>query len=166
MEYVEGKGIEKVSVLPRRIDPCTWEQIKYYMANPANHAKPLPSEVPTADDWAVLKGTLTEEKRLQLRVVELQLEAEARAERVVKQETRAEVATNGPKFAGNTSGNNNVHERAESEPPKNVAELLTQASATLGFNMGDIQEITGIENVMEIDDFGAAWTQLLEAKNK
>jgi len=97
MEYIEGEGIKKVSVLPRRIDPCTWEQIRYYMANPADHTKPSPSEVPTADDWAVLKGTLTEEKRLQLKVVELQLQAEARAEKVAKVETREERAK-GPKF--------------------------------------------------------------------
>lgn len=163
MEYIEGEGIKKVSVLPRRIDPCTWEQIRYYMANPANHAKPLPSEVPTADDWAVLKGTLTEEKRLQLKVVELQLQAEARAEKVAKVEAREELAgkSKGPKFASS-----NGKPRPESGPPKNIAEFITKAFSTLGFNMEDIQRITKCENVMEIEDIALAWEQLLEAKKE
>lgn len=161
MEYIEGEGIKKVSVLPRRIDPCTWEQIRHYMANPANHAKPKPSEVPTADDWAVLKGTLTEEKRLQLKVVELQLQAEARAEKVAKTEAREERSA-GPKFASSNGGT----KRPESGPPKNIAEFITQAFATEGLNMEDIQRILGIENVMAIEDIDTAWKQLLEAKEK
>jgi len=161
MEYIEGEGIKKVSVLPRRIDPCTWEQIRYYMANPANHAKPLPTEVPTKDDWAVLKGTLTEEKRLQLKVVELQLQAEARAEKVAKTEARQEIKAKGPRFASS-----NGAKRPESGPPKNVAEFITQAFATLGFNMEDIQRITKCENVMAIEDIDTAWEQLVEAKKE
>jgi len=162
MEYIESSGIKKVSVLPRRIDPCTWEQIRYYMANPANHTKPLPTEIPTKDDWAVLKGTLTEEKRLQLKVVELQLQAEARAEKVAKVEARAERTTPGPKFASS----NGRKARPESGPPKNIAEFITQAYATLGFNMEDVQRITKCENVMAIGDIDAAWTQLLSAHSR
>lgn len=160
MQYVEGKGIEKVSVLPRRIDPCTWEQIRYYMANPASHEKPKPSEVPTADDWAVLKGTLTEEKKLQLRVIQLELEAEARAEtqaKVAAKEEVIEAIRSGPQFADAPTA---------SRVPSNVAELITNAYSSLGLKMADIQQITGIENIATIpaDDISEIWQQLVESK--
>jgi len=173
MEFHEGKGIEKISVLPRRLDPCTWEQIRYYMANPANHSKPLPSEIPTADDWAVLKGTLTDEKRLQLKVLELQLEAVARAEKNNRIDARVDAHANGPKFAADdedTSGKIENGSGSESEieievdnTPFNIAELITKAFAELQYNMEDMQIELGVESVMAIEDIGAAWTQLLSA---
>jgi hypothetical protein len=157
MQYVEGEGIIKKSVLPRRIDPCTWKQVRHYMANPANHEKPLPTEVPTADDWAILNGTLTKDKQLQLRVIELELQAEARAEsqaRAVAKEDAIESARerlgedrsddekpsngNGPLFADEPG-------QGGSEP-KNVPELIAKAFTTLGYSMSDIQRIANIES--------------------
>jgi len=47
-----------------------------------------------------------------------------------------------------------------------MAEFITKAFSTLGFNMEDIQRITKCENVMAIEDIDTAWKQLLEAREK
>lgn len=53
-------GLLTIPVLPLRLPRCTWQEIRWYMAHPANLATPAPGETPT-------KEQLNDDDRLMLR---------------------------------------------------------------------------------------------------
>lgn len=76
-QRVDGKW-KPQRVLPYRLPRCTWESIRGYMRNPADLAHPAPGEALSKEEGHMLRGTLTEEQRAQLRLAVLDAEAEAR----------------------------------------------------------------------------------------
>lgn len=62
----ETRLIEIHSVLPRRMSPCTWERIKWYMENPIGNRRPTKEETPTEYELSILDGTLTKDQKLML----------------------------------------------------------------------------------------------------
>lgn len=65
---VTPTGLKPVNVLPRRINPCNWERIYYYMANPMGDRQPDPSEVPNDFEYSILDGTLTADQKNALKL--------------------------------------------------------------------------------------------------
>lgn len=62
----EDGSLQIVNVLPRRIDPCTWENIRKYWDNPVGdreNEKLEKSEIPDDFELSILDGTLTKEQR-------------------------------------------------------------------------------------------------------
>lgn len=56
-------GIKPVNVLPRKLTPCTWENITYFLANPVGNRRPLPEELPDEFELSILDGTLTNDQK-------------------------------------------------------------------------------------------------------
>lgn len=55
-----------INVLPRRIEPCTWEKIRWYWDNPVGlreGEKLEKTEIPNDDELNILDGTLSKEQR-------------------------------------------------------------------------------------------------------
>jgi len=57
-------GIQTVAVLPRRMNPCTWKEIKRYWDEPVGNRKLRPDEIPNAYELSILDGTLTEDQKM------------------------------------------------------------------------------------------------------
>ncbi len=68
---VTEEGIQTVSVLPRKIKPCTWQKIKWYMDNPIGNRQPTEEEMPNAFELSILDGTLTPDQKDSLRLARL-----------------------------------------------------------------------------------------------
>lgn len=67
MDVVDG-GIKPVNVLPRKISPCNWERIMWYMANPIGERQPERDEMPNAFELSILDGTLTDDQKNALKL--------------------------------------------------------------------------------------------------
>jgi len=141
-------GIQAQSVLPRRIDPCTWQTIKEYMANPADAANPAPQEVLTDDEWCILNGILSKDKLLQLEVAKMELENDRKAETLA-------VST------GKRSYNMPTARKSADAVPSNVAELVARAFSELSCTMEQIIETAGVPlGEIDPDSIDDIWTKL------
>lgn len=58
-KFVKDKGIRTTNVLPLKLSPCTWDQIRHYLENPIGDREPTPGEIPTKDELNIIKGTLS-----------------------------------------------------------------------------------------------------------
>lgn len=76
-EVNEMGGIEAVSVLPRKINPCTWEKIRWYWENPVGDRPLLPEEKPDEYELSLLDGTLTEDQKMVLKLTPVDEEEES-----------------------------------------------------------------------------------------
>jgi hypothetical protein len=56
-------GIRAVNVLPRKINPCSWDRILEYWQNPIGDRQPEPSEIPNDFELSILDGVLTEDQK-------------------------------------------------------------------------------------------------------
>jgi hypothetical protein len=56
-------GIHAVNVLPRKLNPCTWEVILNYWENPIGERQPEPGEMPNEFELSILDGVLTEDQK-------------------------------------------------------------------------------------------------------
>jgi hypothetical protein len=56
-------GIIPVNVLPRKVNPCTWERILGYWNDPIGERQPEPSEYPNDFELSILDGVLTEDQK-------------------------------------------------------------------------------------------------------
>ena len=56
-------GIVPVNVLPRKVNPCTWERIIHYWENPIGENQPTEDEYPNAFEFSILDGVLTEDQK-------------------------------------------------------------------------------------------------------
>ena len=56
-------GIVPVNVLPRKINPCTWERILGYWDQPIGANIPSKDEVPNAFEYSILDGVLTPDQK-------------------------------------------------------------------------------------------------------
>jgi hypothetical protein len=65
---LENGNVSTVALLPRRIDPCTWEKINWYYDNPIGNSKPDKSETPDDYEISVLDGILTEDQKIAMRI--------------------------------------------------------------------------------------------------
>jgi len=75
----QGKIIP-VSVLPRKLDPCTWDVINHYIDNPLEEKV---ISTPNEFELSILDGILTDDQRMMLRAA---LEREQQAEIIAIQE--------------------------------------------------------------------------------
>jgi hypothetical protein len=62
-QVVGDKGIEIVSVLPRKMKPFTWERIRWYWDNPIGDRPLDANEKPDEYELSILDGTLTEDQK-------------------------------------------------------------------------------------------------------
>lgn len=60
---VGPSGIVPVNVLPRKINPCTWERILGYWENPIGNRQPDDREYPNDFELSILDGVLTEDQK-------------------------------------------------------------------------------------------------------
>lgn len=67
-KVVEDGSLKVVSVLPRRIVPCTWDKIGWYWDNPLSDRPPLPNEIPNEFELSILDGHLTPDQLEMLRM--------------------------------------------------------------------------------------------------
>jgi hypothetical protein len=72
----EGGALLPVSILPRRVKPCTWEKIEEYWRSPIGNTTPSPEEVPDEFELSILDGTLTEDQKVSLRLALVSAEQE------------------------------------------------------------------------------------------
>jgi hypothetical protein len=56
-------GIHAVNVLPRKLNPCTWERILDYWQNPIGERQPEVGESPNEFELSILDGVLTEDQK-------------------------------------------------------------------------------------------------------
>lgn len=73
-------GLKAVNVMPRRMQPLTWERVVYYLNNPVGDRKPYPEEIPNPFEASILDGTLTEDMKNAMRAARVQMEKDAEAE--------------------------------------------------------------------------------------
>jgi hypothetical protein len=62
-------GIGTISILPRRMEPFTWAEIRKFWDKPVGDRPLTESELPNAFEFSILDGTLTEEQK---RIMEYQ----------------------------------------------------------------------------------------------
>jgi len=136
-------GIQAQSVLPRRIDPCTWQIIKEYMASPASATNPEPHEILTDEEWRILNGVLSKDKLLQLEVAKMELENDRRAEIIGKSVAKESVASTRTDVVTNPPIEIDLG-------PSNTAELVARAFSELDCTMEQIVEAAGVP-LAEID---------------
>ena len=84
---VTEDGIQPISVLPRRIKPCTWKKIYEYFESPIGLREPTDEERPNHFELSILDGTLTDDQKEALKL------ARVRAEKDAKEEEELEEAT-------------------------------------------------------------------------
>jgi len=82
-------GINWRPVLPPKLSPCNWKHILEYMKNPPDLDNLDTSERLNMNDWAKLRGTLTED---QLLIVKMQAE-QTKAEEEIERMTQADFIT-------------------------------------------------------------------------
>lgn len=56
------QGIQVLSVLPRRVKPCTWVKINEYFESPIGLREPTQDELPNAFELSILDGVLTRDQ--------------------------------------------------------------------------------------------------------
>lgn len=56
-------GLEAVNVLPRKVNPCTWQKLLDYWENPIGTEKPSAEETPNDFELSILDGVLTEDQK-------------------------------------------------------------------------------------------------------
>lgn len=82
--------LETVSVLPRRMAPCTWRAIRDYWDSPIGDRPLTDSERPNAFELSILDGVLTEDQKDALKLNRLEAEREQQAAfEIASEEDRA-----------------------------------------------------------------------------
>jgi len=61
--HIDENGMRMVSVLPRRLNPCTWAKIREYWDNPIGDRAPTKDETPNAFELSILDATLTKDQQ-------------------------------------------------------------------------------------------------------
>lgn len=69
---LNGGGIKPVNVLPRKLKPCTWENILSYWEQPLGERAPNDAETPNAFEFSILDGALTEDQKDALHIQRLE----------------------------------------------------------------------------------------------
>lgn len=64
----DGHRIKPIPVLPRRVAPCTWEKIDWYLEHPIGDRELTVDEIPNEDELAILDGVLTDDQKMMLRM--------------------------------------------------------------------------------------------------
>lgn len=72
----QGGALLPVSILPRRVKPCTWSKIEEYWKDPIGDNSPGPQETPDEFELSILDGTLTEDQKVALRLTLVSAEQE------------------------------------------------------------------------------------------
>lgn len=57
-------GVQTINILPRKMDPITWERIRYFWENPVGDKAFLEKEPPTEDDISYLTPVLSSQQLL------------------------------------------------------------------------------------------------------
>lgn len=125
LPIVKNGKVEFVNVVPMKITPeqsdkSVWDAIARYEDKPIGNRAPTPEETPTDDEWAIIKGTLSDEQRtFMMEVLKHQKETEELFEQ----------PSAGTKENGNspTSGN----------------QFIAMANKLYGLTLADIKSITG-----------------------
>ena len=56
-------GIVPINVLPRKVNPCTWQRVLSYWDNPIGERQPEADEFPNTFEFSILDGVLTEDQK-------------------------------------------------------------------------------------------------------
>jgi hypothetical protein len=86
-EYIEGKGLRTINVLPLRLVPqegdrSIWDIVARYMQDPIGTREPQDFEIPNAFERSLIEGTLTDDQK---RALMFQLQADAGDETEVEE---------------------------------------------------------------------------------
>ena len=124
-------GIPK-PVLPPKLPKATWEAIRGYMHNPFDPAHPKPGEVPTAQEWHILRGTLSKEQRdLILALMQSKDDEGEEVNKIAVEESK----------------------------PKMTAQEFIQELSRMGISLNDALKRLGANNLAEVD-YGEAIEKL------
>lgn len=80
--------LETVSVLPRKLTPCTWKKITEYWNTPVGDRELTPDEKPNEFEMGILDGVLTDDQKDALRIQRIELEREEKAQMDATRERR------------------------------------------------------------------------------
>lgn len=78
-------GIVPINVLPRKVNPCTWERILGYWENPIGERQPDANEYPNDFELSILDGVLTEDQKDVLHINRVEADKPAIAAPVIPQ---------------------------------------------------------------------------------
>lgn len=93
---VGSGGIIPVNVLPRKINPCTWERILGYWDNPIGANIPSPDEVPNAFEYSILDGVLTADQKDALHINRVEVDVKVNEENAMKKASLSATKTPRP----------------------------------------------------------------------
>lgn len=82
-------AIDIVNILPRKMVPCTWDEIRKYWADPFGEKSPTKDQIPNAFELSILDGHLTPDQR---KSFELMLQYGKKDEEEAALEAAGEVA--------------------------------------------------------------------------
>jgi hypothetical protein len=132
---VEEGGIKVVNVLPRKLNPCTWEHILHYWENPIGNREPAPDEMPDSYELSILDDTLTADQK---RILEI-------SQRAAEQELSELKAI-------------------QDQAPKTIGQLLGELSKR-NITEEQFLEMTGVQVYqIKERDLPEIWNKLLEAQ--
>lgn len=77
-------GITPINVLPRKVNPCTWERILDYWQNPIGTKEPSIDEVPNAFEFSILDGVLTADQKDALHINRVEADTKVQEEKALK----------------------------------------------------------------------------------
>jgi len=63
-KIADDDAFRMINVLPRKLNPCTWEHIAEYWTNPIGDRDPRPEEMPDAYELAILDDTLSPDEKM------------------------------------------------------------------------------------------------------
>lgn len=70
-------GIKPVSIFPRRVEPGTWDKLRWYWDNPVGDKEPTPEETPSEFELSLLDSTLTPDQKFILSLTPVEEEEES-----------------------------------------------------------------------------------------
>lgn len=81
---VGPNGIVPINVLPRKVNPCTWERILHYWENPIGDTEPSDDEMPNAFELSILDGVLTADQKDALRINRVEVDIRVQDENIAR----------------------------------------------------------------------------------
>lgn len=98
---VGEEGMKPINVLPLRMKPCTWAEIRRYWEEPMGNRQPTKEETPDAFELSLLEGTLTEDQE---RTFQLMLRQRILGDEEPEETTVEEAVAEKPTMAAQVPG--------------------------------------------------------------
>lgn len=71
---LNGGGLRAVNVLPRKLNPCTWDKLLDYWSNPLDERAPNADEQPNDFELSILDGALTADQKDALHINRMEVD--------------------------------------------------------------------------------------------